>query len=118
MVEYKIDSASGTPYLMEINGRFWGSVQLAIDAGVDFPRLLVECALGREPARSPRIARECVSLVVGRCRSPPSAAASFGRGVIAAARRAHSMAAVRAFLGASIGETPTPFGVATTRGPS
>jgi predicted ATP-grasp superfamily ATP-dependent carboligase len=41
MVEYKVDAATGTPYLMEINGRFWGSLQLAIDAGVDFPRLLV-----------------------------------------------------------------------------
>jgi len=46
MVEYKLDAATGTPYLMEINGRFWGSLQLAIDAGVDFPRLLVRCALG------------------------------------------------------------------------
>jgi predicted ATP-grasp superfamily ATP-dependent carboligase len=50
MIEYKIDSATGTPYLMEINGRFWGSLQLAIDAGVDFPRLLVECALGEPVA--------------------------------------------------------------------
>lgn len=41
MVEYKLDAA-GTPYLMEVNGRFWGSLQLAVDAGVDFPRLLVE----------------------------------------------------------------------------
>ena len=41
MVEYKIDHATDTPYLMEINGRFWGSLQLAIDAGVDFPTLLV-----------------------------------------------------------------------------
>jgi hypothetical protein len=31
---------------MEVNGRFWGSLQLAIDAGVDFPRLLASCALG------------------------------------------------------------------------
>jgi predicted ATP-grasp superfamily ATP-dependent carboligase len=46
MVEYKVDACSGTPYLMEINGRFWGSLQLAIDAGVDFPRLLLACALG------------------------------------------------------------------------
>jgi len=46
MVEYKVDQASGTPFLMEINGRFWGSLQLAIDAGVDFPRLLLACALG------------------------------------------------------------------------
>ena len=48
MVEYKIDAATGTPYLMEVNGRFWGSLQLAVDAGVDFPRLLVDLALGRE----------------------------------------------------------------------
>jgi predicted ATP-grasp superfamily ATP-dependent carboligase len=46
MVELKIDASTGTPYLMEINGRFWGSLQLAIDAGVDFPALLVARALG------------------------------------------------------------------------
>lgn len=49
MVEYKLDAATGRPYLMEINGRFWGSLQLAIDAGVDFPALLVDLALGRRP---------------------------------------------------------------------
>lgn len=53
MVEYKIDAATGTPYLMEINGRFWGSLQLAIDAGVDFPRLLLEVAQGSGPASPP-----------------------------------------------------------------
>jgi hypothetical protein len=31
---------------MEINGRFWGSLQLAIDAGVDFPNLLLDAAAG------------------------------------------------------------------------
>jgi predicted ATP-grasp superfamily ATP-dependent carboligase len=50
MVEYKMDVASGTPYLMEINGRFWGSLQLAIDSGVNFPRLLAEAATGTMPA--------------------------------------------------------------------
>ncbi len=45
MVEYKLDGASGTPYLMEVNGRFWGSLQLSIDAGVDFPNLLARVAL-------------------------------------------------------------------------
>ena len=53
MVEYKVDERTGIPMLMEINGRFWGSLQLAVDAGVDFPRLLVECAEGRPPAASP-----------------------------------------------------------------
>ena len=36
MVEFKV-ALDGTPYLMEINTRFWGSLQLAVDAGVDFP---------------------------------------------------------------------------------
>lgn len=50
MIEFKEESATGTPYLMEINARFWGSLQLAIDAGVDFPRLLTEVLLeGRRP---------------------------------------------------------------------
>jgi predicted ATP-grasp superfamily ATP-dependent carboligase len=50
MVEFKLDSGTGVPYLMEINGRLWGSLQLAIDAGVDFPRLLALLALGSRPA--------------------------------------------------------------------
>lgn len=49
MVEYKMDRASGTPYLMEVNPRFWGSLQLAVDAGVDFPRLLCDLARGETP---------------------------------------------------------------------
>ena len=53
MVEYKIDAATGVPYVMEVNGRFWGSLALAVDAGVDFPRLLVELALGQEPSGLP-----------------------------------------------------------------
>lgn len=43
MVEFKV-SPDGTPYLIEVNGRFWGSLQLAIDAGVDFPWLLYQLA--------------------------------------------------------------------------
>jgi predicted ATP-grasp superfamily ATP-dependent carboligase len=46
MVEFKLDRRTGTPYLMEINGRLWGSLQLAVDAGVDFPVLLVDAAMG------------------------------------------------------------------------
>jgi len=44
MVEYKVDVATKQPFVMEVNGRFWGSLQLAIDAGVDFPALLVAAA--------------------------------------------------------------------------
>ena len=46
MAEFKV-TAEGKPYLMEVNGRFWGSLQLAIDAGVDFPWLLYQLATGR-----------------------------------------------------------------------
>jgi predicted ATP-grasp superfamily ATP-dependent carboligase len=53
MVEYKRDSFTGQPYLMEVNGRFWGSLQLAIDSGVDFPRILVDCALGEVSEKMP-----------------------------------------------------------------
>lgn len=49
MVEYKVQEGSGIPYLMEINGRFWGSLQLAVDAGVDFPTLLLACSGGEAP---------------------------------------------------------------------
>ncbi len=47
MVEFKVDAATGRPYVMEVNPRLWGSLQLAIDAGVDFPVLLADWALGR-----------------------------------------------------------------------
>lgn len=46
MIECKRDLKTGRHLFMEINGRLWGSLQLAIDAGVDFPGLLVACALG------------------------------------------------------------------------
>ena len=46
MVEFKMDDRDGVPKLMEINGRFWGSLQLAIDAGVDFPEILLRIAKG------------------------------------------------------------------------
>ena len=49
MIEYKVETGTGTPYLMEVNPRFWGSLQLAIDAGVDFPALLASVALGQRP---------------------------------------------------------------------
>lgn len=49
MVEFRVD-ARGTPYLMEINTRFWGSLQLAVDAGVDFPYLLYRITTGQPVA--------------------------------------------------------------------
>lgn len=48
MVEFKVDSDSKRPYLMEINGRFWGSLPLSIIAGVDMPYLYYLLATGQE----------------------------------------------------------------------
>jgi len=42
MVEYKKESATGKPVLMEVNGRPWGSIQLAIASGIDYPRYVVD----------------------------------------------------------------------------
>jgi predicted ATP-grasp superfamily ATP-dependent carboligase len=46
MVEFKVDKLIGSPMLMEINGRFWGSLQLALDAGLNLPYLLVQMVNG------------------------------------------------------------------------
>lgn len=53
MIEGKRDLESGAWRVMEINGRFWGSLQLAIDAGVDFPALLMRAVLGAPPEPVP-----------------------------------------------------------------
>ncbi len=43
MAEFKNDGR--TAWLIELNARLWGSLQLAVDAGLDIPRLLVEAAM-------------------------------------------------------------------------
>jgi predicted ATP-grasp superfamily ATP-dependent carboligase len=47
MVEFRV-SAEGTGYLMEVNPRFWGSLQLAIDSGIDFPYWLYLASTGQK----------------------------------------------------------------------
>ncbi len=49
MIEFKVDARDGRPRLMEMNPRFWGSLALAIAAGVDFPWLLYQLAVGETP---------------------------------------------------------------------
>ncbi|MEM0466430.1 MAG: ATP-grasp domain-containing protein [Candidatus Thermoplasmatota archaeon] len=48
MVEFRIDKRDGTPKVIEINPRFWGSLQLSIFAGVDFPYLLYRLVTGED----------------------------------------------------------------------
>jgi predicted ATP-grasp superfamily ATP-dependent carboligase len=47
MVEFKRDSRDGRYKLVEVNPKFWGSLDLAVEAGVEFPWLAVQLALGR-----------------------------------------------------------------------
>lgn len=46
MVEFK-EAADGTPKLVEINPKFWGSLDLAIASGMNFPKALIEYTNGR-----------------------------------------------------------------------
>lgn len=48
MVEFKRNGA-GKPMLMEINPRFWGSLELAVRCGVDFPYLAYQLMKGERP---------------------------------------------------------------------
>jgi len=48
MVEWKMDINTNTPKLMEINPRFWGSIELAVRSGVDFPALYAAIAKGEK----------------------------------------------------------------------
>jgi predicted ATP-grasp superfamily ATP-dependent carboligase len=45
MVEFRDDGE--TPRLMEVNGRFWGSLELAVQAGADFPLRWMDILEGR-----------------------------------------------------------------------
>lgn len=40
MLEFKVQD--GVPYIMEINGRFWGSLEVGIKSGFNFPELLID----------------------------------------------------------------------------
>jgi protein-tyrosine-phosphatase/predicted ATP-grasp superfamily ATP-dependent carboligase len=42
MFEFKVCPETGRAVLMEVNGRLWGSLALAVHAGVDFPRLIYD----------------------------------------------------------------------------
>ncbi len=43
----------GTPRLIDFNGRFYGSMQLAVSAGVNFPLLWAQDAIGAHPDPAP-----------------------------------------------------------------
>lgn len=53
MVEFRLNRSTGEPMLIEVNGRFWGSLPLAIRSGVDFPYLLYKLLIGTENLTNP-----------------------------------------------------------------
>ena len=61
MVEFKIDPRDGIPKLMEINPRFWGSLSLAIESGVNFPYILYQMSRGKQvtPVERYEIGKKC-----------------------------------------------------------
>ncbi len=62
MVEWKVHPDGGRPMLLEINPRFWGSLALAVRAGVDFPTLYADAALERPlPATLPEYPEGVIS---------------------------------------------------------
>jgi len=67
MVEFKMDPRDGIPKLMEINPRFWGSLSLAVAAGVNFPYLLFKMSRGEnfKPVEHYQIGKKCRWLLPG-----------------------------------------------------
>lgn len=66
-VEFKIDPRDGRPKLLEVNPRFWGSLQLAIESGIDFPFLLYKMAMEDdiEPVMDYNVGVRCRWLIPG-----------------------------------------------------
>jgi hypothetical protein len=52
MVEFRV-RADGTPVFLEVNGRFWHSLPLAVYAGADFPLMLARMAEGDDLQMAP-----------------------------------------------------------------
>lgn len=48
LVEFKINPEDGKLYLIEVNTRFWGSINLPISLGMDFPHNVYKLALGKK----------------------------------------------------------------------
>jgi protein-tyrosine-phosphatase/predicted ATP-grasp superfamily ATP-dependent carboligase len=53
MVEYRHDPSTSRTVLMEVNGRYWGSLPLSVQCGVEFPYYEWQLAHGRVPGPAP-----------------------------------------------------------------
>jgi predicted ATP-grasp superfamily ATP-dependent carboligase len=50
MVEFRVNPQNGRAVLMEVNGRYWGSISLPIFAGMDFPLYQWQVVHGEVPS--------------------------------------------------------------------
>jgi len=73
MVEYRVDPQEGRAWLMEVNGRFWGSLPLAHQSGAEFA-WLTYAILGEELADA-----RCSPHGGARCRNVVTDAKRLGR---------------------------------------
>jgi predicted ATP-grasp superfamily ATP-dependent carboligase len=66
MVEWKAAPDGSSPKLLEINPRFWGSLELAVRSGVNFPVLYARVAAGDDPGPvKPTLGVRCRWLIPG-----------------------------------------------------
>jgi len=49
MVEFKVNPNNGNAVLMEVNGRYWGTISLPVSTGMDFPWYHWQAAHGEQP---------------------------------------------------------------------
>ncbi|HLZ30811.1 MAG TPA: ATP-grasp domain-containing protein [Chloroflexota bacterium] len=68
-VEFMEDPRTGEALLLEVNPRFWASIQLAVACGVNFPFLLYQLATGQRfrDTHKYAIGRRCRWLIPGDC---------------------------------------------------
>jgi protein-tyrosine-phosphatase len=65
MIEFKVDTETGSFVLIEINGRFWGSLPLAVASGANFPLWLYQMWVeNREDfSEKPKVGLYCRNLL-------------------------------------------------------
>ena len=80
MVEFRQDPDTGRTALMEINGRYWGSIALPLQCGVEFPWYQWQLAHGETPdPKGYAPGRRMRWLAGDLLRLPEAAAAALGR---------------------------------------
>ncbi len=65
MVELKKDVETGEYYVIEINPKFWGSLELSQACGVDFTKALIDLfLLNKKPKQPNKIPKKCFAWIV------------------------------------------------------